>query len=59
MYLNFSSFLLIFLKLPILFEELGEKYDWALIDFEKNQQKRIEFKKINPNGRIPALIYRQ
>jgi glutathione S-transferase len=31
----------------------------ALIDFEKNQQKRTEFMKINPNGRIPALIDRQ
>jgi len=46
-------------KLPILFEELGEKYDWALVDFEKNQQKSPEFLKINPNGRIPALIDRK
>ena len=46
-------------KLPILFEELGQPYDWALIDFETNQQKSPGFLKINPNGRIPALIDRQ
>ena len=46
-------------KLPILFEELGENYDWCLVDFEKNEQKSPEFLKINPNGRIPALIDRQ
>jgi len=42
-----------------LFEELGQPYDWALIDFEKNQQKSPEFLNINPNGRIPALIDRE
>lgn len=47
------------IELPILFEELGEKYDWALIDFEKSEQKSPEFLQINPNGRIPALIDRQ
>ena len=24
-------------KLPILFEEMGEPYDWALVDFEKGE----------------------
>ena len=46
-------------KLPILFEELEESYDWALVDFDKNEQKSPEFLKINPNGRIPALIDRK
>lgn len=46
-------------KLPILFEEMGERYDWALVDFDKNEQKSAEFLKINPNGRIPALIDRE
>ena len=45
-------------KLPILFEEMGVQYDWCLVDFEINQQKSAEFLKINPNGRIPALIDR-
>ncbi|CAK9020875.1 unnamed protein product [Durusdinium trenchii] len=34
-------------------------YDWCLVDFEKNEQKSEAFLKINPNGRIPALIDRQ
>jgi GSH-dependent disulfide-bond oxidoreductase len=46
-------------KIPILCEEMGIPYDWALIDFETNQQKSPEFLKINPNGRIPALIDRE
>jgi len=46
-------------KLPILFEEMGIPYDWALVDFGKNEQKSERFLKINPNGRIPALIDRR
>ena len=45
-------------KLPILFEEMGVPYDWALIDFETNEQRSERFLSINPNGRIPALIDR-
>ena len=45
-------------KLPILFEEMGVPYDWALVDFEKNEQRSKGFLSINPNGRIPALIDR-
>ena len=37
---------------------MGVEYDWCLVDFEINQQKSKEFLKINPNGRIPALIDR-
>ena len=43
-------------KLPILFEEMGVPYDWALVDFEQGQQRSPGFLAINPNGRIPALI---
>ena len=46
-------------KLPILFEEMGQPYDWCLVDFAKNEQKSQAFLKINPNGRIPALIDRE
>lgn len=46
-------------KLPILFEELGVPYDWCLVDFAKQEQKSPAFLRINPNGRIPALIDRQ
>lgn len=45
-------------KLPILFEEMGVPYDWALVDFAKSEQRSERFLKINPNGRIPALIDR-
>lgn len=45
-------------KLPILFEEMGVPYDWALVDFETGAQRSPEFLAINPNGRIPALIDR-
>lgn len=46
-------------KLPILFEEMGVPYDWALVDFEKQEQRSERFLAINPNGRIPALIDRE
>jgi GST-like protein len=46
-------------KLPILFEEMGVPYNWALVDFSKSEQKSESFLKINPNGRIPALIDRK
>lgn len=45
-------------KLPILFEEMGVPYDWALVDFERGEQRSEGFLAINPNGRIPALIDR-
>ena len=41
-------------KLPILFEEMGVPYDWALVDFEKSEQRSERFLSINPNARIPA-----
>ncbi|MEL6182419.1 MAG: glutathione S-transferase family protein [Myxococcota bacterium] len=45
-------------KLPILFEEMGVPYDWALVDFAQDEQRSERFLAINPNGRIPALIDR-
>lgn len=45
-------------KLPILFEEVGASYDWALVDFAQDEQRSDRFLAINPNGRIPALIDR-
>jgi glutathione S-transferase len=43
-------------KIPIALEELGLEYDVKAIDISKNEQKEAWFLKINPNGRIPALI---
>lgn len=35
---------------------MGVHYVWALVDFQKSQQRSEGFLSINPNGRIPALI---
>lgn len=50
-------------KPSILLEELKAaypdfKYDFQAISFSKNEQKEPWFLKINPNGRIPALVDR-
>jgi glutathione S-transferase len=37
-------------------EEIGQKYELVLVDRAKNAQKSREYLKINPNGRIPALM---
>ena len=37
---------------------MGVLYDWALVDFETNEQRSKRFLSINPNVRIPALIDR-
>jgi GST-like protein len=43
-------------KISILLEELGVPYVVHPIDLGKNEQKEPEFLKINPNGRIPAIV---
>eukprot|EP01112_Ceratiomyxa_fruticulosa_P023230 TRINITY_DN879_c0_g1_i4.p1 TRINITY_DN879_c0_g1~~TRINITY_DN879_c0_g1_i4.p1 ORF type:complete len:238 (-),score=66.34 TRINITY_DN879_c0_g1_i4:125-838(-) len=43
-------------KISIALEELGLKYETKTIDLGKNEQKEEWFLKINPNGRIPALV---
>ena len=45
-------------KVSILLEELGMPYHVIPIDFDTQDQKTPEFLKINPNGRIPAIIDR-
>ena len=40
----------------ILLEEVGADYSVQRIDFSKEQQKSPDFLKINPKGRVPALV---
>jgi glutathione S-transferase len=44
-------------RVLILLEELNLKYDMNHIDLEKNEQKTLEFLKLQPFGKIPALKY--
>lgn len=43
-------------KTSIILEELGLDYKTTHIDLSKDEQKSDSFTKINPNGRIPAII---
>ncbi|EIE26576.1 glutathione S-transferase [Coccomyxa subellipsoidea C-169] len=43
-------------KPSITLEELGSSYDVKKISLSDNEQKQDWFLKINPNGRIPALV---
>src|ERR1700754_1938008 len=37
-------------------EELGQDYELELVDRAGNAQKSRDYLRINPNGRIPALV---
>lgn len=43
-------------KVPIALEELGVPYRVRRLDLGAQEQKRPEFLRINPNGRIPAIV---
>jgi GST-like protein len=43
-------------KISILLEELGVPYNVKKIDITKREQKSPAYLKINPNGKIPALV---
>lgn len=45
-------------KVSIALEELGLPYKVHELSFDLQQQKSPEFLKINPNGRIPAIVDR-
>jgi GSH-dependent disulfide-bond oxidoreductase len=43
-------------KISIMLEELGVEYKVHHIDFNASEQKEEWYLKINPNGRIPAIV---
>jgi len=45
-------------KVSIVLEELGLPYTVQALSFDKKEQKSEDFLKINPNGRIPAIVDR-
>lgn len=45
-------------KVSIVLEELGLHYRVHALSFDKKEQKSADFLKINPNGRIPAIVDR-
>ena len=40
----------------VLLEEVGKPYDLQKVDFSKQEQQSPEYKKINPKGKVPALV---
>jgi GST-like protein len=46
-------------KVSVTLEELGLPYTVHRVDIGKGEQKRPEFLKLNPNGRIPAIVDRE
>jgi GST-like protein len=45
-------------KISIAVEELGLPYEVHVLNLGENEQKKPEYLKINPNGRIPAIVDR-
>ena len=45
-------------KITIMLEETGLEYNFCKIDLRNSEQKEDWYLKINPNGRIPAIIDR-
>lgn len=46
-------------KVSVALEELGLPYRMQVLSFDKKEQKAPGFLKINPNGRIPAIVDRE
>jgi len=46
-------------KASVTLEELELPYEVHALDLGKNDQKQLDYLKINPNGRIPAIVDRE
>lgn len=46
-------------KVHIMLEELGMKYTLHMLDLKNKDQKQADFLRINPNGKIPAIVDRE
>ena len=44
------------MKVALLLEELGEKYEPIPVDTRKGDQHKPEFLAINPNAKVPAIV---
>ncbi|KAI0360537.1 glutathione S-transferase C-terminal-like protein [Trametes cingulata] len=44
------------LKVAIVLEELGLDFETVVVDIRKDEHKKPEYLKLNPNGRLPALV---
>ena len=43
-------------KAALILEELGPTYETKYLDFRTGEHKRPDYTKINPNGRVPAIV---
>ncbi|HUC19100.1 MAG TPA: glutathione S-transferase C-terminal domain-containing protein [Acetobacteraceae bacterium] len=43
-------------KVSLLLEELGVPYEVIPVDTRKGEQHKPEFRRINPNGKVPAIV---
>src|SRR6202034_2409662 len=43
-------------KVSIMLEEIGLPYEPHLVDIGKNESHTPEFRSLNPNGKIPAIV---
>ena len=46
-------------KVAIALEEMGLPYELHALELSENEQQQSDFLKINPNGRIPAIVDRE